>query len=53
MFRFFCSAQGAQVTLINTQLDIAFKGTVVNQTLPSLHGGSLEIMLSPFNVATN
>ena len=49
MFRFFCNAQGAQVTLINTQLDIAFKGTVVNQTLPSLHGGSLEIILSPFN----
>ena len=34
---------------INTRLDIAFKGTVVNQTLPSLHGGSLEIILSPFN----
>ena len=32
--------------LINTQLDKAFKGTVVNRALPSLHGGSLEITLT-------
>ena len=27
-------------------IDKAFKGTVVNLTLPSLHGGSLEITLT-------
>ena len=26
--------------------DKAFKGTIVNQALPSLHGGSLEILLT-------
>ena len=29
--------------LIHTLSDKAFKGTVVNQTLPSLHGGSFGI----------
>ena len=32
--------------LIYTWSDKAFKGTIVNQALPSLHGGSLEITLT-------
>ena len=32
--------------LFHTWSDKAFKGTVVNRTLPSLHGGSLEITLT-------
>ena len=32
--------------LIHTWSVKAFKGTVVNQALPSLHGGSLEIILT-------
>ena len=32
--------------LIHTWSDKAFKGTVLNRTLPSLHGGSLEIMFT-------
>ena len=32
--------------LFNTRSDKAFKGTVVNKALPSLHGGSLEITLT-------
>ena len=36
--------------LINTWSDRAFKGTVVNPALPSLHGGLLEITLTvPLN----
>ena len=31
---------------IHTWADIAFKGTVVNQALPSFHGWSLEIRLT-------
>ena len=30
--------------------DKAFKGTIVNQTLSSLHGGSLEITLTCYSV---
>ena len=33
------------IYLIKSWLDKAFKGTVVNQALPSFDGGSLEIML--------
>ena len=32
--------------LIHTWSDKDFKGSVVNRALPSLHGGSLEIMLT-------
>ena len=32
--------------LIHVWSDKAFKGTVVNRTLPSLYGGSLEITLT-------
>ena len=32
--------------LLNTWSDKAFKGTVVNRTLPSLQGGLLEITLT-------
>ena len=36
--------------LIHTWSDEAFKGTVVNRTMSSLHGGSLEITLTvPIN----
>ena len=39
------------IYLIHTRSDKAFKGTVVNQTLTSLPGGSLEITLTvPFNI---
>ena len=35
--------------LVHTGLDKAFKGTVMNRALSSLHGDSLEIMLTvPF-----
>ena len=36
--------------LIHTWSDKAFKGTVVNQTLSSLPGGSLEITLTCYSV---
>ena len=36
--------------LIHTWSDKAFKGTIVNQTLSSLHGGSLEITLTCYSV---
>ena len=32
--------------IIHTLSEKAFKGTVVNQTLPSLHEGSLAILLT-------
>ena len=32
---------------------IPFKGTVVNRALPSLHGGSLEIMFTVLSTACN
>ena len=34
------------MTSINTWSEKAFKGSVVNRALPSLHGKSLEIMLT-------
>ena len=38
--------------LIHALLDNPFKGTVVNRTLPSLHGGSFEITLTvPLNLS--
>ena len=32
--------------LIHTWSDKVFKGTVVNRALPSLHGGSLKIIIT-------
>ena len=37
--------------LLHTWSEEAFKGTVVNQTLTSLHGGSIEIPITvPLNI---
>jgi len=44
------SLKNMDICVTHTLSDKAFKGTYINQALPSLHGGSIEITLTvPLN----